>query len=320
MDFNIDFQTLLGIAVSVFLFIIGYRETVGAKKERIRIANNEIQQTILKRIVLDSYNPTLDDLSRIIDGKSRDHRVKSNELLSPIQILNTLFTRIVESDFIASDQREKILDRLNPIIVAAEKEPFEEIKEIETSQKWNYFSIKFTLIAAILTSLIGSLFTLYQKEVIPSKEMGLVFILSILIITFLTVILRFKESQEEPSKSPTLQDYYTFEKEVESTLKKFSVLKEYGHVSAERGYDFYVEINGKGVIIEVKTWPKKISTAMLQNTIDRLKRALESEEKATEAIIITKNPIAFPSEIIQNIPIRVMAFKEFRNYLVHIKK
>ena len=34
----------LGIIVSIILFLIGYRQTVGAKKERISSANTEIEE------------------------------------------------------------------------------------------------------------------------------------------------------------------------------------------------------------------------------------------------------------------------------------
>lgn len=55
---------LLGVAVSVVLSIWGYHQIVGARRERIRAANNELERILIRRIVLESYQPTVDDLSR----------------------------------------------------------------------------------------------------------------------------------------------------------------------------------------------------------------------------------------------------------------
>ncbi|EGL17257.1 MULTISPECIES: hypothetical protein [unclassified Paenibacillus] len=45
-------QTFIGIAVSVLLSVIGYRQTIGAAKERQRNANKEIESLLLKRVLL----------------------------------------------------------------------------------------------------------------------------------------------------------------------------------------------------------------------------------------------------------------------------
>jgi hypothetical protein len=164
----VDIQTLVGIAASVFLFLLSYRQTIGAKKERVRIANNEIQQTIVKRIILESYTPNVADLSRLIDGKARDYRVNANDLMSITQILNTVFTRIIESDLIASDQREKILERLNPIIVTLEESPIKEAEIIEIKPTIELTSQRMLppLIIGIIASTIGALLSIlpYSQE------------------------------------------------------------------------------------------------------------------------------------------------------------
>ena len=81
---NYIFGTL-GILVSVTLFLIGYCQTIGAKKERNRSANIDIEKILVRRIILETYEPSLDDLSRLIEGKARDFRVRSRELMSESQ-------------------------------------------------------------------------------------------------------------------------------------------------------------------------------------------------------------------------------------------
>lgn len=320
----LDIQTLVGIAASVFLFLLSYWQTVGAKKERVRIANNEIQQTIVKRIILESYTPNVADLSRLIDGKARDHRVKANDLMSITQILNTVFTRIIESDLIASDQREKILKRLNPITVTVEESPIKEAEVIEIKPTIELISQRMLplLFIGIIASTIGALLSILpysQEESVSllSNEIIVVFTLSISIITLILILFKIKESQEESSKSSLFEKSLDFEKEVGEFIEKLEVLKprpSHNH-RYESGYDYYIEIKGEGIIIEVKYWSKSVPSKILQLTIDRLQRVLKSKENVGKAIIVTKNSIYCPSDVLQDEHIKIMSFKEFRNYL-----
>jgi len=321
---EVDIQTLVGIAASVLLFLLSYRQTVSAKKERVRIANNEIQQTIVKRIILESYTPNVADLSKLIDGKARDRQVKANDLMSITQILNTVFTRIIESDLIASDQRKKILKQLDPIIVSVEESPIEEAEVIEIKPTVEMIAQRMLplFFIAIIASTIGALLSIlpYSHEEtvsLLSNEIIFVFILSILIIALISILFKIKESQEESSKSSFFENSLEFEKEVGKLIEKLKVLKPrpYHDHRYGRGYDYYVEIKGEGIIIEVKNWPKIVPIKIIQLTINRLQRVLKSEENVRKAIIVTKSPINYPSEVLQGIPVKIMSFKEFRNYL-----
>ena len=124
MDMNIIdiVYTGLGIAVSVVLFIISLRKAVGAGKERVRSGNDEIEKILVRRIVLEGFEPSAEEIMRLIDTKSRDFRIRATDLLSESQFMNNVYTRIVESDFIPHEQRQELLKRLSRTI-----------EEIETS-------------------------------------------------------------------------------------------------------------------------------------------------------------------------------------------
>lgn len=91
-------QTGLGILVSLILFVIGYRQTIGAKKEQAKNANNSIVRIMMRRMVLEDYAPIYKDISRIIEGKTREFQVSSNDLFSEEQILISLYTVVFDSD------------------------------------------------------------------------------------------------------------------------------------------------------------------------------------------------------------------------------
>ncbi len=49
-----DALSVFGIAISIALFIVGYRKTVGARNERVLAANRDLERVVLRRMVLES--------------------------------------------------------------------------------------------------------------------------------------------------------------------------------------------------------------------------------------------------------------------------
>lgn len=53
---NIDLSTLLGVvgvALTILFFVVGYRQTIGARKERARAANKAATDAIFRRLTLE---------------------------------------------------------------------------------------------------------------------------------------------------------------------------------------------------------------------------------------------------------------------------
>ncbi|WP_394557440.1 hypothetical protein [Priestia aryabhattai] len=100
-------QTAIGVIVSIIIYLLSYRQTIGAKQERIQSSNKEIEKILIRRIVNDNYNLSLADIRRLLEGKARDFKVKVNDLYKEEQMLNSLYTRVIETDFITKEQREK---------------------------------------------------------------------------------------------------------------------------------------------------------------------------------------------------------------------
>lgn len=312
--------TFFGILVSVGLFLLGYRQTVGAYKERIRTANTDLEKVLLKRIVLESYRPTTENLSRLINGKARDYRVKRRDLLSEVQFLEILFTRIVESDFITSDQRNEILERLSPVLVEAEEAPVEEIRvaELPSTRKRLFSRYAILMIMGVFTSIIGALVTLLpelrktSKLLTPSVFAAFGASLSVIIVIFL--IYRLRESQEETSSESAFQSAIDFEQKVGDVLKKLGVTSKLS--GADSGFDFMTIMGGKKILIEVKAWSHRAPISIIPHLVARLNQSIEAHG-ADEAIIITKIPVELPPGLLKDTRVRIMSLREFRNYIVH---
>ncbi len=152
---------IVGILVSVLLFLIGFRQTIGAKRERVATANAQLERTLIRRVVLEKHTPSQVDLSRLIEGKARDYRVRSVELLSENQLLNTIYTRITESDLIPPEQRDEILQRLSPSLIAYETAPLHEeiIEEAAVSKRIRLRGDVAVALLGMVVSVIGGLVT-----------------------------------------------------------------------------------------------------------------------------------------------------------------
>ena len=97
------------------LFLFGYRQTIGARKKRVRAANNAVHRALVRRMVLESYQPRYDDITRILEGKAREFQVSADDLYSEEQVLNQLFTEVFDNDLIAPLQRTEIEKRLEDV-------------------------------------------------------------------------------------------------------------------------------------------------------------------------------------------------------------
>ncbi len=113
---NLDLGTLtgvLGVVLTVIFFFVGYRQTIGAKKERAAAANRQIIETMLRRFTLDSdFALQFDEVERFVAGTALDSRVKRSDVYSMDEIFSLLYSHIVISDYVPAKKRKSILEKL----------------------------------------------------------------------------------------------------------------------------------------------------------------------------------------------------------------
>jgi len=323
--------SFLGIAISIILFFIGYRQTIGAKKERIKTANSEVEKILVRRIVLENYTPKPIDVSRLLEGKARDFKVKAGDLLSESGILNCIYTRILETDLIAQGQREEILSRIIPILDEAEGAPIQEQKVMEfphEQREKNLYQTVVPFIIGIIASLLGALVTIFPK--IGTVDLNIESLFpaiaatagaSLALITIIYAFYRLKESQQEvtiSSSSNAIAQAINFERDVAKEIEKKG-LKVTPAGPEDRGYDFVIEQDGKKTIVEVKAWSHKVPISLLSRIVSLLDKVVNMEN-AEEGIIITKAPLDLRALDLKSEKVRLMTLREFRNYLAHRPK
>ena len=318
--------TAFGAAVSFGLFLIGYRKTIGAKQERIAAANSHLERILIRRVVLEGDSPNESDVSRLIEGKTRDYRISATEVLSVAQLLNSVYTRIVESDLIQADQREEVIGRITPVLAQLDEQPIREyeLEELNASRRRRRNTQLYTFVMAITFSALGSVFVAIVEN--PTDLASLLELVPILTTTAglgfgsilaLYAALRLRASQERTSdRARYLSDYVALERRVGTALERLDGVR---GASRSDGFDYVVEESGRKSVIEIKAWTRPVPSNVVSSVARRLKTSAE-KAGAVEAIIVSPTRTSRMEAIASAEQIRIMTPNEVRRHLASLRK
>jgi hypothetical protein len=291
-------QTGLGILVSIFLFLIGYKQTIGAKKERTKNANHAVHRAILRRMVTEEYSPKYKDINRVIEGKAREFQVFVNDLYSEEQILNNLYTQIFDSELISPAQRINIEEKLNLVFAEIEEETpktsYPEFQQMAMEKGKGVNSVNLMVIFASLLGAIASLLFKFLESNSFQIEWLIsgigVLIASLAVLSSISFYKRGKESEEIPSKRNFQIASSEFENEVLKTLEKLNI-----KYSVEPNFegvrpDFLVESGEKKIVIEAKAWGDLIPLSQLRREADYLNK-LSNIGGVSRVVLVTKKKL-----------------------------
>jgi hypothetical protein len=265
--------TALGALLSLVLFGISYRQTIGARKERARIADAEMERTLMKRIVLEDgdFNPTA--LDRYVGGKAREYRVRVSSLLSPADLLANVSRRILDDDFLESKVRKDVLVRIASMIDAVEGEPpvvaWGAAGEDSDFPRNRMMSL---VLLVATTAIVGSLVALIPT--VGEESRGETYLAavgaSLALITMALAIVRLREADDTPSQETSLQRAARFEREAQAILKKVKLKPDQW---SDLGLDFVVERDGKRIGLDLRPWHRPIPRPVLSRIVKRLDEA-----------------------------------------------
>lgn len=117
MQFDMPtFVNVLGLVLTILFFVIGYRQTIGARKERARAANKRIVDVLFRRLTHEeSFGLSATIVEKVLDGWALDARIRSSDMLSPEEIEALLLARVLDNDYVAAEQRKSIVGRIQGI-------------------------------------------------------------------------------------------------------------------------------------------------------------------------------------------------------------
>jgi len=318
-------QTGLGILVSLILFVVGYRQTIGARKERAKKANSSVHRAIMRRMVLEDYAPIYSDVTRLIEGKAREFQVSLNLLFSEEQILNSLYTEVFDSDLISPSQRVEIEKRLGCCFIKLESEPtkatFSEFQQLRIERK----SMKDSLTAMVLAaSMLGAMSSILFKF-IETRTLEVewllsgvgVLIASVAVLTSLSIFRKNKEVEISPSRGSAQIISSEFESDIAKILSKnkfdFTIEPRVGNIRP----DFLVRHNGKVIAIEAKSWNKSMPMHYMRRTLDYMNKLVHSDG-IDQAILVTNKNAHIPFGKLENESISIISINELASALKNV--
>jgi hypothetical protein len=321
-------EAVAGIAISLFLFYISYRQTIGAAKERVHAANTEIDSIIFKRTVLDGLSLTAPMVRQLTEGKALAHKVASSELHTVDEILSILFSATLESDFVPQEKRSALLQAITALSVSPGRGNLKEAEIIAAEKTRSSIAHRELVLAtmAVIASLAGGLlsqlpnlgkisgqiFSLGNRQALLTAV--LVSTTSLLILSVTLWVLRFRASEEQSAYGAENRSSQSFERDVLKMLQRFRIPTNIA--PPESSYDFDARIRGKRTAIEVKNWPRRVPASMIRFQIKKLKSLIDSG-KAEQSLLITREPVGFPELAEIDPRVRVLGIAELRNYLAH---
>lgn len=320
MEWSAVIQTGLGIVISVGLFLLGYRKTIGAKRERVRSANDSIHRALLRRMVLEEYQPRIPDIRRFIEGKAQEHGVEAELLLPPEQVLQRLFSAVFDSDLIDPTKRAELERRLEAA--------FTELQAPETGGGVTTGTLgartqrtrETILVLAVLTSAAGAasvLLPTFAEQAQPSSELWAavagVFIASLAAALGISYTRRLRDLSRETSAVDAVRERVDLERSILRAVKKLG-----GKVEALAGRpgfgDLLIEIGGRKLLVETRVARGFVPLGHLRTIAGGL-QGQAPRRGADLAAIVLSDGARIDSDMAQALEIPVVRISEFEAFL-----
>jgi hypothetical protein len=323
---NLDLGTLsglLGVVLTIVFFVIGYRQTIGARKERAGAANREIIETLLRRFTLDAdFVLQFDEIERFVVGKALDSRVKRSDVYLMDDIFPLLYSRVVSSDYVAGKKRKIVLEKINRCFKrpSAGDDTFVVLAAAREEEK-RKLSVEVTL--GLVSALMAAGVSLSADLVVtgwaerlsaPSVRFALGMALGVSAVTAVALVgyvrLRDKASTTKPDtgSSTVASRAQEFEARLLERLRVLGV-----QFDQKRDVDLIISIKQKRIAIELKLFTTP-SLGNLRSALNQLRHII-SKYECDEAYLVLSAP---PSERVRSMgddQVRILGVDEFLGFV-----
>jgi hypothetical protein len=263
---NVDTSIALGVVsvvLTVVFFIIGYRQTIGARKERARATNKDMVATLLRRFTLDSsFVINREGVGKLLTGAAIESRVKLGDLFNIDQLEAVLYTKIIEHDFLDESGRDQALGRLENSFKAVESTRLP-LLEAPADESDSGFKIDGIIALSFLAAALGIVASLIVLPVVAPQlaprgleirsyfgEIVTSLALAVATATALSVFVKFRDANRTPGTAQNLESSAqlaerAFSRIARRTNKSFEE-------SPDTWVDYKAEKNGEKWGIEFK--------------------------------------------------------------------
>ena len=345
---SIDFSTIvgiLGVALTIAFFVVGYRQTIGARRERARSANTQLLALLLQRIVLgEEMELDRSRIDKLILGFAVEYRVRFSDIHSVSQLEALLLLKILENPYLSNDQRSHSIERILACFQSPNQNRRSDIQGVDYFERgvsqfpsrnapevsgWRTKAgLEGTLAAAAgaAAAVISGLSAIMIEflapgdfsEILPNNmdlsNLGVGIASGLMLITLTSISLyaftRLREktrdtSEEKSSKSVAVE----FEEDLVEFVREVLKIE----ISRNSAADFAYYLGGK-FLVEAKRDINRISRKSILSIVEKLEKACNNLNYDGAFIVSLENP----KEKIRRIEssnVRILSVNEFIDHL-----
>lgn len=324
MNFDIStFIGVLGVVLTIVFFAVGYRQTIGGRKERARSANKHLAEALFRRLALDDSFPiNLTGVSKLIMGSALEARVRLDDLYTSEQLEAVLYAKIVESDYLPDDRRVIVVEKLSDCFVGEEPQHYIQIPNQDGQRLGSEarLALLSAAMAGFLSVLTGIIFSVRENDSFFDgmnfgTTVATIAALAGLLITtaiVLAVYTRLREnSVSTAEQSVSAQRAEEYERKVVEELIRDGFVISAGENPA---YDFRVEGPDGYIGVEVKYDINQMSLSQIKSKFSKLEELCKSGHIAKAVIISSRSPLPEIRRL-RNSNVTIMPRYGFKDYL-----
>jgi hypothetical protein len=324
MNFDIStFTGVLGVVLTIVFFAVGYRQTIGGRKERARSANKHLAEALFRRLALDDRFPiNLAGVSKLIMGSALEAKVRLDDLYTPEQLEAVLYAKIVESDYLPDDRRVVVLEKLSQCFAGEEQQhyiqvPARDRRRIGSEARLALLSAAMAGSLSVLTATIISVRgndNLFDGMDLGTTAAAVAALAGLLVATavVLAMYTRLREnSVSTAEQSVSAQRAEEYERKVVEELVSDGFIISAGENPA---YDFRVEGPDGDIGVEVKYDINQLSLSQIKSKFAKLDELCKSGHIAKAVIISSRSPLPEVRRL-RNSNVTIMPRYGFKDYL-----
>jgi hypothetical protein len=287
--------SVLGVVLTIAFFGIGYRQTIGARRERARAANKSVTDVLFRRLTLeDEFTLSAPGIDKLLRGWALEARVRDSDMLNTEDLEATLVARVLENDYITAEQRRSIMQRIRGLFKNDATLLYPSDTQENTSERpealWLAAGSGLAAVA-ILIAVVGVTAswnpsaladTINKSEIIPSilaiaATVGLIFLFSII-----------KERAKEPHPDHSRIDQAnSFERTFLRVARRYLTTLA---PAERRDLDFTFLHKGERYGVELRLDASRLGRVRLQGLLNTLEKAAREMELKAVYLISPKFP------------------------------
>lgn len=153
MDTQTILSLIIGTLISLILFWVGYRKTIGAREERVNSANVQLINSVLRRVAVEREVMSSAQFEKLREAKAYRAAVSQKSLLSFESVTSQVLAEVIETDFLDAKSKNAIIIILEQGVSTATNYD----ASGDRMQKATYAKFLQVFVLAIISSLFGVL-------------------------------------------------------------------------------------------------------------------------------------------------------------------